>query len=402
MAEKSHQIKTRRLMVFTISRMEDVQAKGNVWYVRHYESYFDEVYVVYLFGREKRAVSEGRITLVSLAGRSRWLNLILAPIRLYLLARKIGPSVFLTSDQVFSWWTGMLLRWLMGAKIVLMPVSMPNQLYQDRGASQTGLPISAERLFLAASYWTADKIITARAFGGYVDWLANEPIAKRKLIVLRTVVDALPTPAFFDSLSRIGCRRKCIPWFQLIYVGRLHREKLVDHLLQVMEIVRCEGYDEKKMRLKIVGDGSDRYRLEGLAKELKVDNSVEFHGAVSNSELPSLLVQADAFVSPLTGTALREAALCRLPIVAYDRDWIHGLLVHETTALLVPSGDIKGFAAQVIRLARDPLLRQTVAENAYQLAQDLWSISSLQESLALLARATSGDLPLEHQIGVLV
>ncbi|MBA5867368.1 MAG: glycosyltransferase [Nitrospira sp. CR1.3] len=391
MIQKQPESRSRRLMIFTPSRLEDVSGKGNVWYVRHYEQYFEKVYVAYVFGREKRTLSEGNTTLISVAGQSRWLNLLLAPIRLLLLARSIRPTVYLTGDQVLSWWTGLLLRWVMRAKVVLMPVSMPEQLYRDRGVSQTGLPIAIERRCLAASYRAAHRILTAQAFGDFVHWLENEPATKDKLIVLKTVVDALPTPKFLASLSHLDQRRSNDRFFQTVYVGRLHAEKLVDHLLRVMYVIKGKGYGAERIRLHIVGDGPQRSHLEAMAKDLDLIASIVFHGSVDNADLPPLLAGFDAFVSTLTGTSLREAALCRLPIVAYDRDWIHGLLVHEKTALLIRPGEIEEFADAVIRLMENPDMRRTLAENVHQLALSYWSVSSLKDSLAELDRALSDN-----------
>ena len=400
MTSKSGEGQSRRLMIFTPSRLDDVTGKGNVWYVRHYENYFDEIHVAYLFGKTKCTLTQGKTTLISLAGRSRWLNLVLAPLRLYSLARSIRPTIYLTGDQILSWWTGLVLRWIMGAKVILMPVSMPEQLYRDRGVSQTGLPIFIERRFLAASYRAAHRILTAYAFGDFVNWLENEPAAKHKLIVLKTLVDALPTPNFMASLGNLKHRRPAEPLFQVVYVGRLHPEKLVDHLIRIMEVVRRKGYGAERIRLNIVGDGPHRSQLEVMTKDLGLVSSVVFHGSVENSDLPELLVGVDAFVSTLTGTSLREAALCRLPILAYDRDWIHGLLVHEETALLIAPGDIEGFANAVIRLAENPQLRQTLADNVYQLALTFWSVSALKDALAELDRALSSCSRPEKEVGV--
>jgi len=383
------ELRPRRLLIFTPSRLEDVMNKGNVWYVRHYENYFDEVCVAYVFGKEKRSVTQGKTTLTSVAGSSKWLNLALAPVRLFRLARRMQPTMYLTGDQILSWWTGILLRIFMRARVVLMPVSMPEQLYRDHGVSQTGLPIFIERRCIAASFRAAHKILTAQAFGDFVNWLRDAPAAKDKLIVLKTVVDALPTPNFLASLDRLDGRRQKAPYFRLVYVGRLHAEKLVDDLLRVMNAVAKRGYGAERMRLHIIGDGPHRDTLEAMTSNLGLAGSVIFHGSVDNSNLPPLLASMDAFVSTLTGTSLREAALCRLPVVAYDRDWVHGLLIDEKTALLVRPGDIDGFADAVIRLSESPRLREILAENIHVLALTFWSQSSLQESLAELDRMIS-------------
>lgn len=346
--------------------------KGNLPYVQTYEDQFDEVYVAYLFGLRCENVILGRTQLVSLSTGWRAFDFLLAPLRLLRLALRIRPTIMLTADQVFSWWTGVLLRLVMRANIILMPVAMPHQLHQDRGATLSGLPYWLERRMISWSFWCAHRVLTARAFGGFTDWLRQEPASRHKLILLSALPDALPSRQFYDNLARI--KRK--PWrrrpFRLIYVGRLHFEKMVDHLIDMMAKLRVRGYGPQQVQLDIIGDGSAAEQLRHYAERLGVLEMVHFVGIIPNAELPSRLAEADAFVSTLTGTSLREAALCGLPLVAYDRDWVHGFLQHEVTALMVPSGDIEALAVSIIRLMSDVDLRERLAAAAKQLADEYW------------------------------
>ncbi len=90
--------------------MDDMLKKGNIWYVRHYESYFDKVYVVYLFGSPHESILNKNTTLVSLGTGNRLIDLIFAPYRLYKFAKKNKPTAYLTADLVFSWWTSWLIK----------------------------------------------------------------------------------------------------------------------------------------------------------------------------------------------------------------------------------------------------------------------------------------------------
>jgi hypothetical protein len=65
-------------------------AKGNVWYVRHYEAYFDRVYVAYMFGSPHEPVTNGNTTLVSLgSGRGQKMDLARAGIVMISFNQKI-------------------------------------------------------------------------------------------------------------------------------------------------------------------------------------------------------------------------------------------------------------------------------------------------------------------------
>jgi glycosyltransferase involved in cell wall biosynthesis len=373
------------LVYFGFSVLEDILAKGNVWYVRNYEEYFDEVYIVYLSGRGKKTVTQGTTTLVSLGqNKSALINLLLAPGRLYRFCREVKPTAFLTADLIFSWWTALGIKIFLKAKTILMPVCMPSNLYLVSRRTVTGLPKTLEKIMTRLCFKAAARVLTSYSFGNFVQWLSADTRAGRKLIVVDSIVEALPSPEFFSQLDRNESREKHAfnPLsVQLLYVGRLSEEKMVEDLIKLVEILAAKKPGDR-FRLKIIGDGPQKNQLTGLAQQLGVTGVVEFTGAVKNEELVAHYFSADIFVSPLTGSSLREAALCGLPVVAYDCDWISGFLKHRDTAMLVPLKDVPQMAAEIETLANDDALRTGIIERSSQLAEKLWTKKGIKESLA--------------------
>ncbi|WP_368312054.1 glycosyltransferase [Luteibacter sp. CQ10] len=82
---------------------------------------------------------------------------------------------------------------------------------------------------------------------------------------------------------------------QLLYVGRLVEKKGVDMLLQAMPkiLMRRPG-----ARLAIVGHGPLEVALRQLAKNLSIEDSVDFVGPVPSSALPDFYRRASVFVAP--------------------------------------------------------------------------------------------------------
>jgi glycosyltransferase involved in cell wall biosynthesis len=361
------------LLLFNVMKLEDMIAKGNVWYVRHYESYFDKVEVAYLYGSYPEPVHRGRTRLVALGCTGRfWKSILLSPIRLLKHAKQVNATHYLTADIVFSWWTGLLLRWLRGAKIVLMPVCIPNEIYSLTGGSLSGLPLWIERRLLQLSYKTADRIIMGENSDVLLDWLRSEPGTRHKLQVVPATVEEFPPPEFYDGLlsgSRQAPEQGFMQVPRLLYVGRLHREKMVMGLIEMLFHLTRSGV---LIELVIVGDGPERNAMEQRAHEFGVSKSIKWLGFVPSRDLANVYRCAAVFVSTITGTALREAGLCRLPIVAYEVDWVRRLLKHEETALLVPAGDGAALAAAVRRLLTDRRLREHIAENFSKEAQKRW------------------------------
>lgn len=369
----------RKLAIISPATMEQMLDKGNVWYVRHYEAYFDRVYVIYFVGSCHEPVTNGATTLLSLGTGRTKIDLLLAPYRLYRLFQEINPTTCLTADLVYSWWTCWLLKALLGAEICLMPVCMPEEIYRSSGRSLSGfLPIWVERRCISLSFAFADRVLAARYSGGYLDWLGAMRSIREKLLIVDKFAEDLPSKGFFENLRGHNLLRK---GSTLVYVGRLHREKLVEDLVRMMAVIKRLGDPKNAMTLVIIGDGPERPNLEQLARNLSVEDCIRFVGRVRNEDLPNYLLSGFAFVSPLTGLSLIEAALCGLPIVAYEMDWVRGGLKHEETALLVPPGNFEEMARQVLRLVNDEGLRNRLSQNVRNLAWRNWSPEGLRESL---------------------
>lgn len=74
----------------------------------------------------------------------------------------------------------------------------------------------------------------------------------------------------------------------------------------------------------VVGNGDDRPRLEQVARELGVTDSVTFIGQVAANELPDYYGLADVFAMPSTGEGFGivflEAAAYGIPVIGGNRD----------------------------------------------------------------------------------
>lgn len=371
-------MRDRVMMLYNVGvKLENMLRKGNVWYVRHYESYFNRVYIVFLTGGRYRVVRNQNTFLISI-GRSK-LNVLLAPFKLFLIARKIRPDICITPDIVFCWWVTFLIKYVLGIRIYIMPVAIPDVIYRTKGRSLTGIPIIIERFLIKLSFKTCDFVLTCKAFGNLVKWLMDN-VDKEKLIVVKVLPDAVPPLEFYEELKKYDKKeRERRGVFMLLYVGRLSKEKMVDHVIYAFKKIyeRLNG----NVRLTIVGDGPDRENLENLTKKLNLSDSVEFVGFKRSRDLVEYYLKSDMFISPLTGTALREAALCGLPIVAYSTDWILGVLKHKKNAILVKEGDIEDLAYKTVYALYDPSLRKKISRNISKLAKELWDFEDVGLSL---------------------
>jgi glycosyltransferase involved in cell wall biosynthesis len=254
-------------------------------------------------------------------------------------------------------------------------------MYKVTGKSLSVIfPIWLERILISLSYRSAFAALTTYSLGSYVEWISTNPILRNKTIITPVLPESTPPPLFLENIKKLSSQvtSNGFDKFNLIYVGRLHKEKLVDQLLQMMALLKK---DKIPTTLTIIGDGPEKPVLEQLAVELGVRESINFLGYVSNGDLPKYLMQANVFVSPLTGCSLREAALCGLPIVAYNMDWLSNILKNEETFLSVPENDYPAMAKAVKRLSEDKALLNRLSNNIKTFAWNTWSPSGIRASL---------------------
>ncbi|HEY54122.1 MAG TPA: glycosyltransferase family 4 protein, partial [Caldilineae bacterium] len=148
-------------------------------------------------------------------------------------------------------------------------------------------------------------------------------------------VEILPTPV---DLSLFPTRER--PPFsdperiQLIYVGRVGKEKNLDFLLRAF--ARAAQQDTR-LHLRIVGDGPELKKLLTYAAELQVTNRVDFIGAVPFEQVAEQMSQADLFVFTSTtetqGLVLLEAMAASLHQVIVNSPALHDFVRPGVDAL---------------------------------------------------------------------
>jgi glycosyltransferase involved in cell wall biosynthesis len=139
-------------------------------------------------------------------------------------------------------------------------------------------------------------------------------------------------------------------------LGALRAEKDQATLLRAAAQV-LQGFPQA--RFVLVGEGSERARLEALAAELSVAGRVIFAG--DRGDVPDLLAALDVFVlSSSTESfpnAILEAMALERPVVATRVGGIPELVEEGRTGYLVPVGDASAMAERILELLRNPALR---------------------------------------------
>lgn len=125
----------------------------------------------------------------------------------------------------------------------------------------------------------------------------------------------------------------------------------------------------------VIGDGTERPRLERLARELGVAGRVHFVGRISHTELPSWLARGDVFVQPSIGEeafgiSVVEAMACGLPVLASDNGGMRETVVSGKTGYLLPAGDVMGWRSALAAMLVDAAARREAGAASRRRAVD--------------------------------
>jgi glycogen synthase len=167
---------------------------------------------------------------------------------------------------------------------------------------------------------------------------------------------------------------------KLLYAGRLAPQKGVETAIEtVAELVLERGVTGVK--LDVAGDGNVDYvaRLRALAAAAGVDRHVSFLGRVPAEEMPGRMRQADVLLVPSNwpepfARVVLEGMICGLVVVATPLGGTSEIVVDGHNGLLFTAGDSRDLAQKVTTLARDPALRNRLAQAGRQTVMEKFTL----------------------------
>ncbi|MGP9596445.1 glycosyltransferase [Psychrobacter sp. AOP29-E1-4] len=152
-------------------------------------------------------------------------------------------------------------------------------------------------------------------------------------------------------------------------VKTLEEKYGIDILIKAFSLVR-EMLDNPKIKLEIVGRGSQLDSLKQLAINLNIQEQVDFKGFIEHSALPMHLNNFDIYAalsrldSESFGVAILEASASGLPVVVSDADGLKEVVVNESTGFVVSKNSVKQAAEKLLLLIQDSKLRVSMGEAA--------------------------------------
>jgi len=134
-----------------------------------------------------------------------------------------------------------------------------------------------------------------------------------------------------------------------------------------------------KIKILLVGDGSDRKILEKLSSELGIANRVTFVGKVAHEMVVEYYNKLDVYVaisrSESFGVSVLEASACGVPVVISNVGGLPEVVVKDVTGLIVPSESIEEAASAILKLVNSMSLRKRMGERGRKFVVERYSWS---------------------------
>ncbi len=163
--------------------------------------------------------------------------------------------------------------------------------------------------------------------------------------------------------------------FKLVCVGQQIQNKNPINLI-------CAIAQLDNVMLDIIGVGILNQDLKNLVKELNIEDRVHFIDAIPHTRLCQLLKTYDAFAACIDCVGLSktviEAFLSKLPVLLNWNSHVQVPELNESICLRVQDS-IQGYITGIKSLKENQMLREQMAERAYQHAIVYWDPEKIQK-----------------------
>ena len=185
------------------------------------------------------------------------------------------------------------------------------------------------------------------------DYLRGRGVDARKIVVASHWFDTTPfeAPVSRDVRAEFGWASR----FVVMFAGNLGMVQGLETVVEAAALLQHRA----DIHFVLVGDGSDRPRLEGLIAERKLRN-ISFAGQHPASEMPAFFNAADALLVHLRQSHVADHAIptkilaymaAARPVVCGTGGAAAEVLDAADAGITTPAGDAAAMAAAIERLA---------------------------------------------------
>jgi glycosyltransferase involved in cell wall biosynthesis len=225
------------------------------------------------------------------------------------------------------------------------------------------------------------KILIRRAYGFIAygtkakEYLINLGADPEKIFIAINTVD---TSFFFEkTLKKRKELKNIFKNKHLTFIGYLVPRKGVKQILKIISLLKQQ---KKDFILEIIGDGSDREKLEEYTKKNNISEFVSFLGFKQKEELPEYLARSDCFLFQtnfdIWGLVLNEAMAAGVPCISsIHAGATHDLIIEGETGFAMDFSKTEKIVERVNWILDHPDKARIIGENASKFIQQNVSIS---------------------------
>ncbi|MDH3535691.1 MAG: glycosyltransferase family 4 protein [Gammaproteobacteria bacterium] len=183
----------------------------------------------------------------------------------------------------------------------------------------------------------------------------------------------------------------------ILSVGRAVEKKGYDGLLKALARLP----DNLQWRFVHIGGGRLINKLKILSRKLGIESRIDWRGPQQQDRVLMAYREADIFVlnSLIAGdgdrdglpNVLLEAQSQRLACVATDVSAIPELIIDDDTGILVPPDNPEALSQAIIKLIKEPVLRQTLGIAGEQRVRNSFALEDCIDDLCDRFGITGGD-----------
>lgn len=208
----------------------------------------------------------------------------------------------------------------------------------------------------------ADLVMPIREhFGKEIMKMGVDP-KKIRLIPHGIAIEHFP----FTNKVEMEEKNGMVPEKKVIsFVGRLSKENYVYDLI---ELAKRLSKIRDDFVMILVGDGSERKKLEQLVDEYQLASVVEFKGFQPRDRV--ILIRRQSYLSLCLrgGFSLIEACIAGCPSISYNVEWHYELVKSGETGFLVNENDVDALTEAATHLLDHPDAAKKMGDKARELA----------------------------------
>lgn len=205
----------------------------------------------------------------------------------------------------------------------------------------------------------------------------KEISSKEMTFSIKPMIDLNQNDIFFDRTYIKGNK------FKILFLARIEKDKGIEEFLYA--ISELMGKYKNKIEVDIVGSGGFFENAKAIAKEIDIDNIVDFKGAIfDKKEIRDIYIQSDLYILPTYHEGfprtLYEAMIFGTPIITTFVGGIPGIMENQFNCLKIEPKSVTSIVNAIEYAFENYSDMQNYAKNGMETVKSIVDSSRLSHA----------------------